>query len=412
MNLWKQLIARIQLAWRGPGPFEREIAERLRAEQELRESEERYRELVENANDIIYTHDLRGRFLSANAAARQVTGFSLDELLAMSVNDLVVPEHRALAREMTRRKLALEHFEPYELNIRTKQGGSRTVEVNSRLILRQGKAVGVQGIARDVTQQQAAKQALSKHAADLARSNAELEQFAYIASHDLQEPLRMVASYCQLLKRRYQNRLDKDADEFIEFAVDGARRMQVLVNDLLAYSRVGRAELLRGQVDISDVVDDALRNLQAAVTESGAIVTRDPLPKIVADGPQLVQLFQNLLSNALKFCADGAPRIHVGAVRQQEEWLFSVRDEGIGIAPEHLERVFMIFKRLHGWGQFPGTGVGLAIAKKIVERHGGRIWVESTPGHGSTFSFTIPHSAAELGQEANPAALVYQGAAI
>ncbi|MBX9789076.1 MAG: PAS domain S-box protein [Pirellulales bacterium] len=411
MNLWKQLVARVALACRGPGQFERDLAERLHAEQELRESEERYRELVENANDIIYTHDLRGRFLSANAAALQVTGFPLDEMLAMNVDDLVVPEHRALAREMTRRKLAHEHFEPYELNIRTKQGQFRTVEVNSRLILRQGRAVGVQGIARDVTQQHAAKEALSRKAADLARSNAELEQFAYIASHDLQEPLRMVASYCQLLKRRYHDRLDQDANEFIEFAVDGARRMQTLINDLLAYSRVGRAELTLAPVDMNSVVDDALQNLQAAVAERGAIVTRDALPRIVADGPQLVQLFQNLLGNAIKFCAVGPPRVHVGAVQRNGEWQFSVRDEGIGIAPEHLERVFMIFKRLHGWGEFPGTGVGLAIAKKIVERHGGRIWVESKLGQGSTFTFTLPHSAAELSHEHLPPP-VYQGAAI
>ncbi len=412
MSLWKQLVTRAELAWRGPGSFEREIAERQRAEQELRESEERYRELVENANDIIYTHDLRGRFLSANAAALQVTGFGLDELLAMSVDDLVVPEHRALAREMTRRKLAHEFFQPYELNIRTKNGGSRIVEVNSRLILRQGKAVGVQGIARDVTQQHAAKEALSKHAADLARSNSELEQFAYIASHDLQEPLRMVASYCQLLKRRYQNRLDKDADEFIEFAVDGARRMQILVNDLLAYSRVGRAELSPSSVHIGEVVEDALRNLQAALADRGASITRDELPEVIADGRQLVQLFQNLLGNAIKFCTEGAPCIHVGATKQDDEWVFSVRDQGIGIAPEHLERVFMIFKRLHGWGQFPGTGVGLAIGKKIVERHGGRIWVESTPGQGSTFYFTIPQRVAEPANEPNEPAFVHQGAAI
>ncbi|MGD9647427.1 MAG: ATP-binding protein [Pirellulales bacterium] len=412
MKWWKQLVARVELAFRGPGQFERELAERLRAEQELRESEERYRELVENANDIIYTHDLQGRFLSANAAALHVTGYGLDELLAMTVDQLVAPEHRALAREMTRRKLAHEHFEPYELNILTKQGAICTVAVNSRLILRQGKAIGVQGIARDVTQQHAAQEALGKHAADLARSNSELEQFAYIASHDLQEPLRMVASYCQLLKRRYHNKLDKDADEFIDFAVDGARRMQVLINDLLAYSRVGRAELALSEVDIEAVVDESLLNLQAAVTERGAAVTRDPLPKVIADGRQLMQLFQNLLSNAIKFGAADAPHIHVGATQQGDSWCFSVRDDGIGIAPEHQERVFMIFKRLHGWGQFPGTGIGLAIAKKIVERHGGRIWVESTPGQGSTFYFTIPRRAARLNQEPNAPALLYQGAAI
>jgi PAS domain S-box-containing protein len=410
MNVWTQLVARAKLAWRGPADFEREIADRRRAEQDLRESEERYRDLVENANDLIYTHNLRGEFLSANATALEVTGFTLDDLLTMTVDQLVVPEQRALAREMTRRKLEHQPVQPYELDIRTKSGGRRTVEVNSQLIVRNGVAVGVQGIARDVTEQHAAKEALRKRAEELARSNSELEQFAYIASHDLQEPLRMVASYCQLLKRRYQNKLDKDADEFIEYAVDGARRMQVLINDLLAYSRVGRAELTCGIIDVDTVVDDALRNLQASIEERGAEITRDPLPAIAADGRQLMQLFQNLLGNAIKFCPEGTPRIHVGAQQLDGEWQFSVRDHGIGIAPEHAERVFMIFKRLHGWGQFPGTGVGLAIAKKIVERHGGRIWVESTPGEGSTFFFTIPQSAVGQGKESNRKAPVHQGA--
>jgi light-regulated signal transduction histidine kinase (bacteriophytochrome) len=242
---------------------------------------------------------------------------------------------------------------------------------------------------RDVTEQHLARELLAQKAADYARSNAELEQFAYVASHDLQEPLRMVASYCQLLQRRYQGKLDADADDFINFAVDGARRMQVLINDLLAYSRAGRREQSFVATDSAQVLDDVIANLQTSIEERDAKITREPLPTVRADRAHLLQVLQNLVGNAIKFCEHG-PQIHVSAVQQEDQWLFSVRDNGIGIAPEYADRIFEIFKRLHGWGEYPGTGIGLAVCKKLVERHGGRIWVESTPGQGSVFYFTLP----------------------
>ena len=237
---------------------------------------------------------------------------------------------------------------------------------------------------RDVTEQHLARELLAQKAADYARSNAELEQFAYVASHDLQEPLRMVASYCQLLQRRYQGKLDADADDFIGFAVDGARRMQALINDLLAYSRARRREQSFVATDCSQVLDDVIANLQASIEEHDAEITHDPLPTVRADRAHLLQVLQNLIGNAIKF-RDHGPQIHVAAVQQEDEWLFSVRDNGIGIAPEYAERIFEIFKRLHGWGEYPGTGIGLAVCKKLVERHGGRIWVESTPGREASF---------------------------
>ncbi|MCC5606361.1 GAF domain-containing protein [Nostoc sp. CHAB 5834] len=247
----------------------------------------------------------------------------------------------------------------------------------------------------------------SQQSQELARSNAELEQFAYVASHDLQEPLRMVTSYLQLLERRYKNQLDTNADQFINYAVDGARRMQTLINDLLNYSRVST----RGQPFISAncsvVLEQAIANLQIAIEDSKAIVTHDPLPKVMADVTQLIQVFQNLIGNAIKFCRHQQPQIHIGVAKPDanpdgeslnvipsvDEWLFWVRDNGIGLESQYTERIFIIFQRLHGRDKYPGTGIGLAICKKIIERHGGRIWVESKLGEGSTFYFTIPDRA-------------------
>ncbi|AKQ69285.1 Phytochrome, two-component sensor histidine kinase [Myxococcus hansupus] len=235
-----------------------------------------------------------------------------------------------------------------------------------------------------------AEESLQQHVQELARSNEELQQFAYVASHDLQEPLRMVASYTQLLGRRYKGKLDSDADEFIHYAVDGVNRMQRLIQDLLAYSRVGtRGKDLR-PCDTSRAMARATANLRAAIEETHATVEHGPLPAVLADETQLTQLFQNLVGNALKFHGDAPPRVQVSAEAQGEEVCFTVRDFGIGIAPEYFERIFVIFQRLHGKEEYPGTGIGLAICKKIVERHGGRIGVESRPGEGTAFWFTLP----------------------
>jgi light-regulated signal transduction histidine kinase (bacteriophytochrome) len=233
-------------------------------------------------------------------------------------------------------------------------------------------------------------QELEHKTRELTRSNEELQQFAYVASHDLQEPLRMISSYTQLLGRRYGERLDGDAQEFMAYIVDGAARMKQLIEDLLAYSRVGTKSTEFKPVELERSVRRALSNLKGAIDDSGAIVTYDPLPTAPSDEVQLAQVFQNLIGNALKFRSQSAPRIHVAVDEKAEKWEIAVRDNGIGIEPQYFERIFMVFQRLHNKGEYPGTGIGLAICKKVVERHGGRIWVESRAGEGSSFHFTLP----------------------
>jgi len=225
---------------------------------------------------------------------------------------------------------------------------------------------------------------------ELEHSNKELEQFAYVASHDLQEPLRMVSSYTELLERRYGDKLDDKAREFIGYAVDGAVRMQRLINDLLEFSRVSTRGKALQPVDVTRVLGTVRANLSVAIQDAGALVTNDALPTVMADETQLVQLLQNLIGNAIKFRGRERPHVHVGAQATATEWVFAVRDNGIGIAPEYFERIFVIFQRLHARDEYPGTGIGLAVCRRILDRHGGRIWVESEPGHGSTFYFALP----------------------
>ena len=244
--------------------------------------------------------------------------------------------------------------------------------------------------SNDITPRKRAQEKLARQADELARSNAELQEFAYVASHDLQEPLRVISGFTQLLSDRYSGQLDETADEFIGYVVDGSERMKILINDLLEYSRVGTQGRPLEPVESSSALEHALSNLRVAMSEADARVTHDRLPKVQGDINQLSQMFQNLISNAIKFRAENPPNIHISSVQVGESWVMSVSDNGIGIDPQHSERIFGMFKRLHGRGEYPGTGIGLAICSKIVERHMGKIWVESEPGNGSTFSFTLP----------------------
>jgi light-regulated signal transduction histidine kinase (bacteriophytochrome) len=288
--------------------------------------------------------------------------------------------------------LAGEEPPDLELRVSLPDGGVRYILGRGHLERdAENKPIRMAGIAQDITERRRMTEELKLNVQKLARSNDELERFAYVASHDLQEPLRMVASFTQLLAKRYSGRLDETADRYMNYAVDGAKRMQQLIADLLAYSRVDNKEIDLRQIDCAAVVLDAMRNLQVAIKESGAVIDWDQLPSLWADQGELTQLFQNLLANAIKFKQkDECPRIHISSVDSGEEWIISVQDNGIGIDARYAERVFQIFQRLHTRQEYPGTGIGLAVCKKVVERHGGKLWVESEPGAGSTFRFTIP----------------------
>lgn len=331
-----------------------------------------------------------GYFKRINAAWERTLGHSVAELLAEPYLSFVHPDDREATIAEAQRINDGEDTIWFENRYRCSDGSYRW------LLWRATAPLGsphIYAAARDITDHKAASAALARTAGELKRSNAELDQFASIASHDLQEPLRMITSYLGLLQRRSQGKLDAEAQSFIGFAVDGASRMRALLDDLLSWSRVATRARALAPTNLETVLAGVLRDLHVAIEESGAQVTHDPLPTLTADPAQVAQLFQNLLANAMKFRGTAAPRIHIAAEAADDGWHLAVRDNGIGIDPKHFERVFTIFQRLHTRDEYPGTGIGLAVCRKIVERHGGHIWIESAPGAGATFHFTIPERA-------------------
>ncbi len=370
-----------------------DITKQRHAELALSASEALYRQTFELATAGIAHVDLSGRFMKVNRRLCEILGYGEQELIGRPVKEISHPEDRNLTDSQRMRVRSGEKPSVrFEKRYLRKSGAIVWVDLSVALACDASGAPQYEiALFDDITERKKAEAALREAHEELKRSNAELEQFAYVASHDLQEPLRMVSSYTQLLMRRYGDKLDGDAKEFTAFIVDGATRMKQLIEDLLAYSRVGTRDKNFKPVDAESSLKRALTNLRAAIQDSGATVTQDKLPTIPCDEVQLAQLFQNLIGNALKFRKpDVAPAVHVGAAEQGAEWEFMVRDNGIGIEPQYFERIFMVFQRLHDKGEYPGTGIGLAIVKKVVERHGGRIWVQSQPGAGTTFHFTMP----------------------
>jgi PAS domain S-box-containing protein len=374
----------------------RDITVRRAGEATLLLMEARYRGLLEAAPDAMVVVDQDGQIVLLNVEAEKQFGYSRDELVGQTVTN-IIPEgfaERLIADDLrsTEEALAQQIGTGIELRALRKDGSEFPIEMMLSPLESAG-GILVTAAIRNITVRKTAEAELLVMVDELNRSNEELGQFAYIASHDLQEPLRMVASYTQLLSRRYKGQLDADADEFIAFAVDGASRMQRLIDDLLAFSRVGTKGRDLQATSSEMALDTALLNLRGAVKDSGAVVTHDALPIVMADPVQLVQLFQNLVGNAIKYQNPQTPRVNISADQTSPRvWTFAVKDNGLGIDPQYFERIFGMFQRLHKRDEFAGTGIGLAICKKIVERHGGTIWVESTPGEGSTFRFTLARS--------------------
>ena len=374
------------------GDFSWEVVERKRVEESLR----RNRELLDETGNLArvggWELNLANQKLEWTRGVRRIHEVDDDyqPILGTAIG-FYAPEAVPVITEAVQR--AIEHAESFDLELRLITAKQNQVWVHAigRAYQEKGRTVRIGGVFHDITARKHSEAAQLKLLADLKRSNEELEQFAYVASHDLQEPLRMVASYTQLLAQRYKGRLDRDADDFIGYAVDGATRMQRLINDLLLFSRVGQSTQPLSLIPSQKSYDDALHNLALSIQDSGAIVTHDPLPELYGDAGQLVQLFQNLLGNAIKFRQpEVPPRVHVAARRAVHAWIFSVADNGIGITAQYHERIFVIFQRLHSRRKYSGTGIGLALCRRIVERHQGRIWLESSEGQGTTFFFTLP----------------------
>ena len=340
-------------------------------------------DIIRSMHDILIVVDHNAKIAMVNRAATDLLGYAQDELIGTPFWGILAEDLSGIVND-----IMIGNVEKAYL---AKDGRKIPVSVSGSVIRdRDGRIQGIVCVAQDVTERKRMEAALERRSEELARSNVELEQFAYVASHDLREPLRMIISFLQLLSRRYSGELGDDADEFITFAVDGATRMEGLIEGLLEYSRVGTQGKAYETVAFEDVFEKALNNLTVALEEAGAEVTHDPLPTLKADDVQLGQLLQNLIGNAVKFRGEDAPRVHVGAEEKDEEWLFSVSDNGIGMDPEGRDRVFEIFQRLVAREDYEGTGIGLSVCKKIVERRGGRIWVDSALGEGSTFYFTVP----------------------
>jgi PAS domain S-box-containing protein len=403
----------------GVSKIARDISERKQAEEALRQSEALKAAMLESSLEAIITIDHEGKVIDTNQTVEGVFGYTREQMLGKEMASLIIPPS---LREQHRRGLA--HYlttgegpvlgKRIELVAMHADGREFPVELAISPIRSPGKTMFT-GYVRDITERKRAEEALYQLNAELetrvaertaeletvnetlestvkelTRSNADLEQFAYVSSHDLQEPLRMVTSYVQLLDRRYKHTFDETARQYMNFALDGATRMKALITDLLTYARVGGENKGFERVDSAAIVAEAFKNLKALVKESGASITVDPLPQIYGSRTELQQLFQNLINNAIKYRSDLPPAIHV-AVSEEPGWhVFSVTDNGIGIDPKYFDRIFLIFHRLHDRETYPGTGIGLALCKKIVEHHGGKLWVTSQAGRGSTFYFSIP----------------------
>lgn len=365
----------------------------------VRGTEKRLAAIIESAMDAIITVDAQQNIVMFNPAAEKMFGLSAHDALGRNLGQLIPGRFRSAhaqqVRDFGETNQTRRQIGGMDCLFGLRADGTEfPAEISISHIEDEGSRFFT-AIVRDISERKRAEEELNRKAEDLARSNRDLEQFAYVASHDLQEPLRMVAAYTQLLAERYGGNLDAAADKYIAYIVEGTTRMQTLIQDLLAFSRIGRNGREHQNLDLGGVLDEAAENLKASIGESRAVLTHGNLPAVHGERSQLVQLFQNLIGNAIKFRGENDPRISISAERQNHECVFAVADNGIGIAAEYRDRIFEIFQRLHSRAEYAGNGIGLSICKKIVEQHGGRIWVESEPGRGSTFRFTLPAAQTE-----------------
>jgi two-component system, chemotaxis family, sensor kinase Cph1 len=370
-----------------------ELISELRSHQSKLEMQKKeLQTILDSSRSYIFYKDKENRFLQVNKAYADILGMPQDKLAGMSLFD-IFPNEQAEnylkddKQVIKSAKPKLDIIEP--MNIKNEIMYVKTDKIPYHDD--EGNIIGIIGFAEDITRRKKAEEKLERIMNDLKRSNKELEQFAYVSSHDLKEPLRMITSFLQLLQKRYSADLDDDANDFINFAVEGAKRLDIMINDLLEYSRIGNKEREFEYLQGEKILETVLTNLKTSIEDNNVIITHDPLPLIYANNQQMVQLLQNLISNAIKYHSKEDPKIHISADILDDEYVFSIKDNGIGIDQKHLERIFTIFQRLHSRDEYEGTGIGLAISQKIVQKHHGKIWAESKLEKGTTFYFTIPN---------------------
>lgn len=389
--LWFDWISTSDIATGKIFAVARDITSRINIERELESSETKFRKIVEEVYDGVYTCDAKGIFTFVNSGCTKITEYSEKELIGKHFLDLIVPDHHQEAAAFYQDQFNKRTSETlFSFPIITKTGKKKWVEQTVSLLSEKNWVTGFQCIVRDVTERVIAEIKLTEKSEKLKRSNEELEQFAYVTTHDLQEPLRTIANYVELFNKKYVNQVDSDADKYIKFIMNATETMQILIKELLDFSRIGKKPVFE-PVNCNEIINSIINEMQVAIKESNAKINISELPILKGNNTELRQLFRNLFSNALKFRKKGrVPEISISCEESSDEYVFAFKDNGIGIESQYLDRIFIIFQRLHNATEYSGTGIGLATCKKIVEMRGGKMWVESKPDEGSTFYFSMP----------------------